>query len=426
MDLNTLFLVLAVLGALNTVNAYRPLSRRGPFAVLSYIGGWPTSELPLHVLVAQAVVVLVAVLTDGLDGTRGIVAIVLTALSWFGLVGLRVRAAQVPALMERVLREALGADYADRVVHPRRPSPEGARTPRRPGVVRMLRIRTKYVHDANLSYGDAGKSNLLDIWRHPDAGPGDRAPVLLQIPGGAWVFGNKQGQAYPLMSTMVERGWVCVSINYRLSPRSLWPAHIVDVKKAIAWVRANIADYGGDPDFIAVTGGSAGGHLTSLAALTWDDPDFQPGFEDADTRVAAAVSYYGVYDWSDEVETGGSIFLPHLQRTVIKQKWADKPEVFRQGSPLRRIRPDAPPFFVTVGVNDTMVSPRQPRYFVPRLRAVSTSPVVFAELPDTQHGYDTFSSPRSAAVADAVSRFLGVVYGRHLARRAGTEATPAP
>jgi acetyl esterase/lipase len=418
-------LKLSVLGALNTANAYRPLSKRGPFAVMSYLGGWPTSELPLHLLSGQVVAAAARVRKDDLKDASGKVALGLTLASWAGLVGLRVRAAGVPALMDSALKESLGPDYAARVVHPRAPSPEGARTPRRTGVVRMLRIRTTYVHDGDISYGDAGKANLLDIWRHPDAKPGDNAPVLLHIPGGAWVFGNKQGQGYPLMSTMVERGWICVSINYRLSPKAQWPAHIVDVKKAIAWVRANIADYGGDPGFIAVTGGSAGGHLSSLAALTWDDPDFQPGFEDADTRVAAAVPYYGVYDWSDEVETGGSIFLPHLQRTVIKQKWADNAAIFRQGSPLRRIRSDAPPFFVTVGTNDTMVSPRQPRYFVPRLRALSKAPVVFAQLPDTQHGYDTFSSPRAAAVADAASRFLGVVYGDHLARRAGSEATPA-
>ena len=60
------------------------------------------------------------------------------------------------------------------------------------------------------------------------------------------------------------------------------------VKRALAWVKQHIAEYGGDPDFIAITGGSAGGHLSSLAALTPNYPQFQPGFEDADTRVQAA------------------------------------------------------------------------------------------------------------------------------------------
>jgi acetyl esterase/lipase len=423
MDAPLTFCVLSAAGALNTVNAYRPLSKRGPFAVMSYLGGWPTSELPLHVLASQLVTtVAAAVVWDIFDGTTGRIGAVLLVASWAGLVGLRLRATRAAALLQASLVEALGADYRDREVHPRSAEGAGERIARRPGVWRVLRAHRRYAHDKDIAYGDAGKANLLDVWRRPDVTPGSGAPVLLQIPGGAWVLGNKQGQAYPLMSHLVERGWVCVSISYRLAPKNLWPAHIIDVKRAIAWVKANIAEYGGDPSFIAVTGGSSGGHLSSLAALTWDDPSFQPGFEEADTRVQAAVPYYGVYDWSDEVETGGSIFLPHLQRTVMKVKWADDPEPFRKGSPLRRVRPDAPPFFVTVGINDTMVSPRQPRAFVPRLRAVSEQPVVYTELPDAQHGYDTFSSPRAAAAAEAVGRFLGVVYGQH---RAGAAAAPA-
>ena len=115
-------------------------------------------------------------------------------------------------------------------------------------------------------------NNLLDIWRRHDLAPGSRAPVLIQVPGGAWAVNGKRVQAYTLMSHMVELGWICVSINYSKSPRCAFPAHIIDVKRAIAWVRENIADYGGDPDFIAITGGSAGGHLASLAALTPNDP----------------------------------------------------------------------------------------------------------------------------------------------------------
>ena len=58
--------------------------------------------------------------------------------------------------------------------------------------------------------------------------------------------------------------------------------------------QTHIAEYGGDPDFVAITGGSAGGHLSSLAALTASDPAFHPGFEDIDTRLQAAIPFYGV------------------------------------------------------------------------------------------------------------------------------------
>ena len=149
----------------------------------------------------------------------------------------------------------------------------------------MLRIYRDYTHDGDISYWECGSRNHLDIWRRPDLHRGGQAPVLLQVPGGAWMVGNKRGQAHPLMSHLAELGWICVAINYRLSPRSTWPDHIVDVKRAIAWTKQHIAEYGGDPDWIAITGGSAGGHLSSLAALTPNDSRFQPGFEDADTRV---------------------------------------------------------------------------------------------------------------------------------------------
>ena len=85
------------------------------------------------------------------------------------------------------------------------------------------------------------------------------------------------------MQQLAAQGWVCVAINYRLAPRDPFPAQIIDVKRALAWIREHIADHGGDPDYVAITGGSAGGHLAALAALTANDPAYQPGFEDADT-----------------------------------------------------------------------------------------------------------------------------------------------
>jgi acetyl esterase/lipase len=419
------FLAGSAVSALATVVAFRPLSTTNVVAApLSFVLGLPTSELPLHSLAAQTAGTALAARRGRVRGPVGIAGLVLRLASWFGLVTLHRRALAAPGVFEDALLAAFGPGYRGRVVDPRRPSDPA--TARRPGVVRMAHIWKRYVHEGDITYGDAGKRNQLDVWRRPDVRPGDGAPVLLQIPGGAWVSGNKRGQAHPLMSHLVERGWVCVSISTRLSPRATWPDHIVDVKKAIAWVREHIAEYGGDPAFIAVTGGSSGGHLTALAALTANDPLLQPGFETVDTAVAAAVPFYGVYDWSDRTETGGATFLPHVQRTVIKAQWAEDPTPFRQGSPIERVHQDAPPFFVIHGTNDSFgPSIVQPRAFVPRLRAVSRQVVAYAEVPDAQHAFDTWSSPRSAAAAEAVGRFLGVCYGEHLARvRQGWNSAP--
>jgi acetyl esterase/lipase len=188
------------------------------------------------------------------------------------------------------------------------------------------------------------------------------------------------------------------------------------VKRAIAWVKENIARYGGDPEFVAVTGGSAGGHLSALAAVTPGAPEFQPGFEDADTRVQAAVPFYGVYDLAD----GRPDTLAHWERTVLKQPIATARAVYEAASPLRRAGGDAPPFFLLHGTHDVLLRVEQARLMARRLREVSAAPVVYGELPGATHAFDTFGAPRATAAAEAVERFLGVVYGDWTRARAAS------
>jgi acetyl esterase/lipase len=212
------------------------------------------------------------------------------------------------------------------------------------------------------------------------------------------------------MSHLADRGWICVSIAYRVSPRHTWPDHIVDVKRALSWVKDNIASVGGDPDFVAITGGSAGGHLASLAALTPNDPAFQPGFEDADTSVVAAVPLYGRYDWLSTDGEGRAQFIKFLEKFVVKQQFDDHRDIYIDASPIRRVRADAPPFFVVHGSDDSIIPVGEAREFVAAMRDVSKSPVVYAELPHTQHGFDIFGSPRAHYTAEAVGEFLSWVY----------------
>jgi acetyl esterase/lipase len=268
----------------------------------------------------------------------------------------------------------------------------------------------------DIDYGPRGRDHLLDVWRRPDLTSGCRAPVLIQVPGGAWAISDKRGQAYPLMSRMAELGWVCVSINYGRSPRSAWPTHLVDVKRAIAWVRDHIAEYGGDPDFIAITGGSAGAHLASLAALTAGDTSLQPGFEEADTTVQAVAPHYGVYDFTAP-EKMHEMMLPFLERFVMRTRYADDPDVFRAASPIAHAHACAPPFFVLHGENDSVIPSAQARTFCAALREAGAPTVAYAELPNAHHAFDTVATVRSQLAADAVAEFLGVVYGRRSATR---------
>jgi acetyl esterase/lipase len=251
--------------------------------------------------------------------------------------------------------------------------------------------------------------NELDVWKRSDLPADAKAPVLFQVHGGAWSMGKKEGQGEPLMGHLAERGWVCVTANYRLSPRATWPDHIVDIKRALAWTKANIADHGGDPGFVVITGGSAGGHLSSLAALTQNLAEFQPGFEDADTTVAAAVPFYGVYDFVNRHGTANADLEKFLAERVFKSTLADDRARWEQASPITHVGSHAPPFFVLHGSNDSLVPVDQARAFVDELRKESQQPVVYAELPGAQHAFEVMPSVRTHATVHAVERFLAVV-----------------
>lgn len=400
-----------IIEALNTFDVYRPLSRRGPLSPLVFFSTWPVSELPIQSAFTQVAVAAGLARPQDIRSRRGKVGLALTAASVAGLIGVRRAADRAEGQLEKALIDGLGPDYRLEI---RRPDWPPAQTSygKPPGAARSLLIRRTFAHGKDIPYGPHGPKNLLDVWRHENLPKDAKAPVLLQVPGGGWVVGNKQAQAYPLMSHLAERGWVCVAMSYRLSPRATWPEFLIDVKKAIAWIRANIADHGGDPDFIAITGGSAGGHLSSLAALTANNPEYQPGFEDVDTSVRAAVPLYGVYDWVDEEGVGHSGLPRMLERMVVKAKKADQLELYRAASPIYQVNPDAPPTFLLHGTNDALVPVEQARLFADRLRKVSKAPVAYAELPLAQHAFDFFGSVRAAATAQAIERFLGVTYGR--------------
>ncbi len=122
----------------------------------------------------------------------------------------------------------------------------------------------------------------------------------------------------------------------------------------------------------------------------------------------AAVPHYGVYDFAGSTGTRASIQLRDrfLAPRIFRTTWEKDPEVFEAASPILRVTPDAPDFFVLHGVRDTLVPVDQARRFVAKLREVSKRTVVYAELPGAQHAFDVFPSIRSAHVVRAIDRYL--------------------
>ena len=232
------------------------------------------------------------------------------------------------------------------------------------------------------------------------------------------MIGEKEQQAKPLMYHMAQRGWVCVAINYRLSPKSAFPAHIIDVKKAIAWVKDNIETYGGDPNYIAITGGSAGGHLSSLAALTPNRAEWQPGFEEVDTTVQAAVPFYGVFDFLDRNDIRPGMSMDDiLGDRVLQCPRVGNEETWDAASPISHVGEHAPPMFVIQGTHDSLVWVEEARVFVNELRAVSKEVVVYGELPGAQHAFEIFHSVRTDHTVNAVAQFLEWAHAGWLAQR---------
>jgi acetyl esterase/lipase len=399
----------SLVGLVFTANGYRPLCKRGYPSLYAFSYGLVVSELPLPIFAGQFA--MLAAVTRRLSARPCRFSWLVSTVSWLGLLGLARIGRQAKVPLTAALDAGLGPDRRTESGDLWK-RPAGAGMAKSPGVIRMFRIYRDYAHDIDISYGAYGSRNHLDIWRRPDVDRDGRAPVLLQVPGGAWMAGSKRQQAYPLMSHLAERGWICIAINYRLSPRSTWPDQIVDVKRALAWIKEHIAEYGGDPNWVAITGGSAGGHLSALAALTMNDPQFQPGFEDADTSVRAAVPFYGVYDFTQIGNSVHPMMVPMLAKHVFKVSRTEIAEPFRLASPIAHVSADAPPFFVLHGRNDSLVPVQQARAFTARLREVSRQPVAYAEMPFAQHAFDIFGSARATHAAAAIEQFLAEVYQR--------------
>ena len=251
-----------------------------------------------------------------------------------------------------VVRRAMRAHAAlHNTGRPRRPWGRILRAPFFPGRLDVVRVR-------GLAYGD-GPDRTLDVYHRRDRPAG--APVLLHLHGGGFYSGNKAREARPLIRHLTSRcGFVCVSANYRLQPHGTLADQVADVRGAIAWIRAHAAEYDAEPGTLFVSGSSAGANLAIRAVC------------EGETGIAGLICRYGYY--------GGL-------------------------APCG----DMPPMLVVHGEKDMHIHPSAVRAFVERVRAVSSHPVLYAELPGAHHDFDLYESIRSAAVNLAVEQFTARV-----------------
>ena len=363
---------------------------------MSFFFGYLLNELPFVAFYLLLASTLLAAGQGDIDSPGAWLAVGLAALTTVGLALVAWRGLRARSAVDQSLSEGLGAGWRTAI-----DAGTAARLRRRLPSARILFgppfVRRRDVERvADIRYGNAGKRNLLDVYRHRAHPSG--CPTLVYLHGGAFRIGSKNHGARPLIYRLASQGWLCISANYRLSPTARFPDHLIDVKKVLAWVREHGHEYGADPAVVFVAGSSAGGHLASMAALTPNDPVFQPGFERADTSVTAAISLYGYYG--------------PLDTTACSPP----------SSPMAYIGSGAPPFFVAHGDQDTVVLVEDARLFVERLRSTSSNAVVYAELPGAQHGFDFFHSLRLEAVVDAIEAFAAWVRSTHAEDEGGDDA----
>lgn len=190
---------------------------------------------------------------------------------------------------------------------------------------------------------------------------GGTFPIVILIHGGGWTGGSKEGDIASLMEPLTVGGFTCFAINYRLAPAHRWPACLDDVLAAVRWVKANAAEFKGDPSRIALLGYSAGGHLACFAATVVDDS----------AKVQAVVGLAPLTDFIQELPKRGNI-LGRAQRGLLNRAAELTPEsvgLLQALSPVNHLRPGLPPFLLMHGDADGSVPYEQSVTFQSRLQA---------------------------------------------------------
>ncbi len=236
-----------------------------------------------------------------------------------------------------------------------------------------------YVRISGVRYAQ-GKSGALlaDMYLPKQLG---LRPAIVFIHGGGWTGGSRTGWD-PLIQPFAERGYVGMAIDYDLSPAVRFPLALEECKEAVRWLRAHASKYEIDPTRIAVAGGSAGGELAALVALTNGDSRYDGvgAFQNFSASVKAAILYSADLDLTKFSETDGAI-LAYLGGSCSARR-----DLCLQASPQFHLSGALPPIFIGHGNADEDVPYSQFTNFVAAYRKAN-GPITAFTAEQGPHSY---------------------------------------
>ena len=240
------------------------------------------------------------------------------------------------------------------------------------------------IWEEGIEYSNPEGAHLQLNMARPKTGAGP-FPAVLCIHGGGFRAGKRDSYD-GLCVTLAERGYVAVTITYRLAPQHKFPAAVHDSKAAVRWLRANAAKYHGNPDRIGVTGGSAGGHLAQFLGVTANVPQFEGNGGNADqpSHVACVVNVYGPSDFTKSY--GKSVDAHEVLPPWFGGNLETHRNLHIQGSPLYWVTPNAAPTLCIHGTEDKYVAHEQAVWIVDKMKAATVDAELLT-LEGAGHGF---------------------------------------
>ncbi|MBN2128145.1 MAG: alpha/beta hydrolase [Sedimentisphaerales bacterium] len=286
----------------------------------------------------------------------------------------------------------------------------------------------------DLQYLSPDREQTCDLYQPANASPGETFPGIVIIHGGGWTKGDKAARReQEIGNTLAANGYVCISINYLLhtDKPNPWPQNLHDCKNAVRFLRRYAEKYHVDPDHIGAIGGSAGGHLTSMLAVTGPEKRFEPNepYPGYSSQIQAAVDLYGISDlatWQETDPNGRPTGIRKLGpgERLLGVSLDENPQRWQAASPVYNITPDDPPILILHGLADTTVDYEQSIVFARRLSHRGVENILHL-IPNVGHTFAFRTDSRGRPLPEDLTPLVLDFFNKHLKHPTDSQRQPS-